>query len=98
MMTVTYKNTSMYRNTKLNDNFLEIYQPPIVPNFENVKEFTITQKYNKRPDLLAFDLYGTSSLWWIFVIYNRGLIRDPLFDFVSGITILIPKSINDIGL
>jgi hypothetical protein len=97
-MTVTYKNTSMYRNTKLRDNYLDIYQPAIVPNFDDVKEFTITSKYHKRPDILANDLYGNAALWWVFVVYNRGMIRDPLFDFVNGIKILVPNSINSLGL
>lgn len=97
-MEVKYKNTSSYKNTKINENYLDLYNPPLIPNFESVKEITISPRYHRRPDLLAYDLYGESSIWWIFTLYNRDIIRDPLFDFVSGITIVVPKSISDVGL
>lgn len=97
-MTIKYKNTSLYKNTKITENYLDLYNPAIIPNFDNTRTFTITPKYNKRPDLLAYDLYGDSSLWWIFVIYNMDTIRDPLFDFVNGISINVPNSISDIGI
>jgi hypothetical protein len=40
---------------------------------------------------LAFDLYGTSKLWWVFSQRNLDIIQDPIFDFVPGTQIFIPK-------
>jgi len=51
----------------------------------------ITSVYEYRPDLLAFDLYGDSALWWVFRSRNPNVLDDPVFDFQAGVTIFIPK-------
>jgi hypothetical protein len=47
--------------------------------------------YEYRPDLLAFDLYGDARLWWVFSQRNPNTLKDPYFDFVTGLEIYIPK-------
>ena len=47
-------------------------------------------QYNKRPDLLAHDLYGDSRLWWVFTLFNRQKLRDPVNDFKSGVKLNVP--------
>lgn len=96
-MSVKYKNTSSYRNTKMNNTYLDIYNPAIIPDFTKTRDYVIAAKYNKRPDLLAYELYGKSELWWVFALYNRDILLNPLYDFVTGLTIQIPKSVTDIG-
>ena len=54
--------------------------------------FTINDTYNMRPDLLAYDLYGESNLWWVFIQRNLDVLQDPIFDFVPGTKIYVPKS------
>lgn len=53
--------------------------------------YVIEPQYNYRPDLLAYDLYGTTKLWWVFVQRNADVINDPIFDFKVGTQIYIPK-------
>jgi hypothetical protein len=53
--------------------------------------FEITPVYEYRPDLLAYDLYGDSRLWWVFAQRNPNRLKDPYFDFVAGIKIYLPK-------
>lgn len=53
--------------------------------------YTIESQYTNRPDLLAYDLYGDSKLWWVFIQRNLDIIQDPIFDFVPGKRIYIPK-------
>lgn len=53
--------------------------------------YTIESQYMYRPDLLAFDLYGEAGLWWVFMQRNMDVIEDPIFDFVPGKKIYIPK-------
>lgn len=53
--------------------------------------YVIEPQYNYRPDLLAFDLYGSSKLWWVFTQRNMDVINDPIFDFKVGVGIFIPK-------
>jgi len=56
--------------------------------------YTIEGHYKHRPDLLAYDLYGESKLWWVFVQRNMEKIKDPIFDFVPGTKIYLPKRSN----
>jgi len=53
--------------------------------------YVIDKIYEFRPDLLAFDLYGDSALWWVFRARNPNAIDDPVFDFRAGTSIMIPK-------
>lgn len=55
-------------------------------------EFTITEKYNHRPDLLSYDLYGSPYYDLIFSIRNPDLLGDPIYDFVTGTTIMVPTA------
>lgn len=56
--------------------------------------YTIENRYEHRPDLLAFDLYGKPTLWWVFVQRNMEIIRDPIYDFKPGVQIYLPKKAN----
>ena len=52
---------------------------------------TLNANYQYRPDRLSYDLYQTPKLWWIFIIRNPDIIRDPIWDFVAGIQIYAPS-------
>ena len=54
-------------------------------------EYRIEESYNNRPDLLAYDLYNNPNLWWVFTVRNPDTLIDPVFDFVTGVTIYVPK-------
>lgn len=47
-------------------------------------------KYNRRPDLLAYDLYGKATLAWVALWYNT--IVDINTEFVTGATLRCPTS------
>ena len=100
MATPKYKSTSNYANTILNTKFLELYSPTITSDTlnPNRRKIVIQPKYNRRPDLLAFDLYGNARLWWVFVHYNRNIIKDPIMDFISGKTIEVPNKFSPSGV
>lgn len=51
----------------------------------------ITTKYNKRPDLVAYDVYGNPQYMWVVLQYNN--ILDINTEFIIGKTIKLP-SIN----
>ena len=93
-----YKSTSNYRKTPVTDLYLDQYVPPVVINPQNTKKITLEQKYHRRPDLLAYDLYGDSDLSWVFTLYNRNKILNPIYDFKEGLTIRVPSSISAIGV
>ena len=55
---------------------------------------TLNARYNRRPDLLSNDLYGTPGYWWVFAVRNPDIIKDPIFDMIPGITIYAPDKSN----
>ena len=88
-----YQATSPYYDTEVvNGKYLDvmIYRP--IPRLPSDVLMTITKVYEYRPDLLAFDLYSDSRLWWVFAARNPNRLGpDPYFDFVTGINIYVPK-------
>ena len=92
-MLKNYDSKSNYAITSTNRKYLEIYQPPLTENTlsQETTSIVIQPKYNKRPDLLAFDMYGSARLWWVFAHYNRDTLTDPIMDFISGTRIVAPK-------
>jgi alpha-L-fucosidase len=90
-MAATYSNTSPWYNTPVTKNYLDVLTIRPVAAQPNDFLYTIESQYNFRPDLLAFDLYGEASLWWVFIQRNLDVLQDPIFDFVAGTKIYIPK-------
>ena len=88
-----YPATSPYYLTAtVNQQYLDVMiNRPVNGNPTDVY-WAITPTYNLRPDLLASDLYGDSNLWWVFSQRNPNTLKDPLFDFVTGVNIFIPTS------
>ena len=87
---MSIKKSSPYYRTKIKDNYLDIIDMPVIKSSANDRYYTIESKYDRRPDLLAYDLYGDTRLWWVFVRRNMNKIQDPINDFRSGITIRLP--------
>lgn len=94
----TYTNTSPWYNTQLTQNYLDILSIRPVSAEPDDYLYTIDPQYTYRPDLLAYDLYGQTTLWWVFIQRNLDVLQDPIFDFVAGTKIYIPKpqSLRDI--
>jgi Base plate wedge protein 53 len=87
-----YNNNSPWYNTQTVQDYLDILT--IRPVAADIDDFlyTIESQYAYRPDLLAYDLYGESSLWWVFIQRNLDVLQDPIYDFVPGTKIYIPKN------
>ncbi len=92
---VQYTKSSPWHNTSFNQSGeLGILDIRPVPAEDDDIYYTIESQYNYRPDLLAYDLYGTSKLWWVFAQRNMDTIKDPVYDFRVGTKIFLPKSSN----
>jgi hypothetical protein len=89
-----YSQQSPYSATTQNNLYLELLQIRPVPAEKDDFQYTIENQYNHRPDLLAYDLYGSAQLWWVFVQRNIDVLRDPIYDFVPGTVIYCPKKSN----
>jgi len=88
---MTYGTASPYYTTGVVSNqFLDIMvNRPLEKNPDDI-HWTITPTYHLRPDMLAFDLYSDSKLWWVFAQRNPNTLKDPMFDFVVGTEIYLP--------
>jgi hypothetical protein len=101
MATVAYSKSSAYSSTSSYGPFLDLLSPRTINKYASDKVYTVDRVYHNRPDLLAHDLYGNAGLWWVFAARNPNALKDPLFDFATGVTIYVPLKttlINDLGL
>jgi hypothetical protein len=89
-----YRKTSPYFNTRQNSFNLELLSIRPVPAEADDFLYTIEGQYRHRPDLLASDLYGKATLWWVFVQRNMSILKDPIYDFEPGVKIFLPKKSN----
>ena len=90
----TYNNASPWSHTRQNSLYLELLEIRPVPAETDDFRYVIENQYKHRPDLLAYDLYGNAKLWWVFVQRNMSIIKDPIYDFVPGTVIYLPKKSN----
>lgn len=87
-----YPATSPYYITGVvNGKFLDVMVDRPIPKDPTDIYWTITETYRWRPDLLAYDMYGDPKLWWVYASRNPNRLKDPLFDFDTGIGIYLPQ-------
>lgn len=89
---VIYSSSSQYYNTPFDSQGrLSFWIPRPFPASPGDQVVTISAVYNQRPDLMAYDMYGDSRLWWVFAQRNpNALSADPLGNFVAGLQIFVP--------
>lgn len=87
----TYDATSPYYATPYSQFYLDSRVDRPIPKENDDLQFTINLTYQNRPDLLAYDLYGTGNLWWVFYQRNPNTLTKPPLDFVANTTIYLPK-------
>lgn len=89
-----YKDNSPWRSTAIINNTLSYFRiRPIIAESDDIL-YTIEPQYTHRPDLLAYDLYKDPKLWWVFTQRNMDRLSDPIFDFIPGVRIYLPKLTN----
>jgi hypothetical protein len=91
MILNNYSEYSPYKETPFNGYYLDVWTPRQVPALDDDVMVELPSQYQHRPDLLANDAYGDPRLWWVFAIRNPSVIKDPIYDLVSGIKIYIPQ-------
>lgn len=101
MEKTSYSSSSPYAQTRTFGNFLDVMINRPISKLDDDVLYAIDKVYEYRPDMLASDLYGNSALWWVFAQRNPNVLKDPLFDFRSGVQIYIPKKAtlqSDLGV
>lgn len=86
-----YDATSPYFATPYSQFFLDVMVNRPIPKLADDLPFTINLTYQYRPDLLAYDLYATPTLWWVFYQRNPNTLTAPPLDFRVGTRIYLPK-------
>ena len=86
-----YDASSPYYLTQYTQFYLSTMVNRPIPKLADDQFFTINLTYQYRPDLLAFDLYDNSNLWWVFYQRNPNTLTAPPLDFKSGTQIYLPK-------
>ena len=90
-MSANYDATSPYFTTGYSQFFLDVMNNRPIPLETDDLKFEINLTYRYRPDLLAYDLYGDSRLWWVFYQRNPNTLTAPPWDFKVGTRIYVPK-------
>lgn len=86
----TYSKTSPYSGTMTWGPFLDVWAGKTIPAEVTDAVYQIDPAYDLRPDLLAYDMYKNSDLWWVFAVRNPDTLVDPLLSFVTGTIIYVP--------
>jgi hypothetical protein len=86
-----YSSTSPYFVTPYTQFYLDAMTNRPIPRDNDDVYFKINQTYQFRPDLLAYDLYQQSALWWVFYQRNPNTLQAPPWDFEAGKNIYLPK-------
>ena len=75
-----YASTSPWSETTVrNGQYLDFMQKRFIPINPDDILYEIKPQYTYRPDLLAFDLYGSSKLWWVFAMRNNEVLKLLVF-------------------
>ena len=89
---MAYTQASPYYNTQsVSDEYIDIMVNRNLSSDISDQYWEITATYHQRPDMLAYDLYNDSKLWWVFAQRNPNTLKDPMFDFTAGTKIFIPQ-------
>lgn len=91
-MAASYSTNSPYAGTQLWGKFLDVWPGITIPADITDALYQIDSIYNLRPDLLAYDIYKDSALWWVFAVRNPDVLTDPIFSFTTGTIIYVPNS------
>lgn len=83
-----------YKKTQVSNNVLQYANLPVLEPSADDEYWVIEPKYHQRPDKLAFEKYGSESLYYVFLLANIDLMEDPIFDFVEGLEIRVPNTTN----
>lgn len=86
-----YKASSPYRDTPFRDFYLDLWDGITFPASPDDQRITIEARHEGRPDLLAFELYGSPNFWWVFSVSNPDILIDPVEDFRAGTQIRAPQ-------
>lgn len=87
---LNFNNYSLYKNTTTNGTYRGYYEPLTLSKDSSDYFIIVTSEYKYKPGKLAYDLYGSERLNWVFTYFNRDKINDPIFDLTEGLILRVP--------
>lgn len=91
MPKIDYPRSSPYYGTAQTSWAIGRYKHRTIPPQSDDVYVTILPRHEHRPDRLSQEYFGTPVYWWVFMVCNTHLIRDPIWDLKVGMTIRIPS-------
>ena len=85
-----YNNRSYLRQTPIRNFYLDVSTLPYV-DYQKGNNVIVPPECENRIDLFSYQQYGSSRYWWMIALANADLIKDPIWDFTAGLTVLVPK-------
>ena len=89
MAKVLYDQKSFLANTPFNKFYLDKARLASITDAVG-NQVVVPPECEHRIDLFSYQQYGSSRLWWVIALANADLIKDPIWDFKSGMTLLVP--------
>jgi hypothetical protein len=88
-----YDQRSFLKNTEFKNFYLGVSNLPKV-SLANGDRVQVPPECENRIDLFSYQQYGSSRLWWVIALANADIIRDPTWDFKSGMMVFVPRDVN----
>lgn len=91
-----YYNLKIIKSPYVSDSpWVETWERETIPYSDNDIYIEFNSNYNGRLDLVSYDYYKTSRLWWVIAVANN--IQNPFEKIEVGKILRIP-SLHSIGL
>lgn len=85
-----YDVKSYLRDSRYRSFYLDVAKLPKLS--DSVGDLVIVPtECENRIDLFSYQQYGSSRYWWLIALANADLIKDPIWDFTAGLTVLVPR-------
>lgn len=81
---------SPYAKTPRSEFFMLYYEHRKIDPDPTDKFVILEAKHTHRPDILSYEIYGDTRLWWVFMNRNLDKIVDPIYSFVPGLLLFYP--------
>jgi hypothetical protein len=85
-----YDKRSFLKDTPFKNFYLDTSSLPKI-NMTKGSLVQVPPQCEYRMDLFSYQQYGSSRLWWLIALANADTIKDPIWDFKSGIYVFVPR-------
>lgn len=92
---------NQYNNTPIKDFYLDLAKFPTAAQLignKKTQTIVVEPRFEFRPDLLSYNLYGNSSYWWTIVLINRNQLIDPIRDLRAGMMLRVLSKADIAGV